>query len=230
MNTKANMTAKLHSVMRNLHFIDVWRELHPTSRVLSCYTPTHRAHSRLDKFLLANDGTLDVCRVVYEVLFLSDLAPLLLEFEAHIPKPAIPLCRLRPDLLGDLEYRKDLQDVLNGYFSANWGSATTRGIEWEVLKVVIRGESLSKTYGIRKRLDRELTQQEDSLSAIQRQVDNGDGSGSDCLGVRSGIVDLWGRLDNYVHREYRQRLIQEGDRLGVCWLGSSGGNIPSPSS
>ncbi|KAJ1127406.1 hypothetical protein NDU88_005808 [Pleurodeles waltl] len=51
--------------------------------------------------------------------------------------------------------------VLNGYFSANWATATTRGIEWEALKVAITGESLSKTYGIRKRLDQELTQQED---------------------------------------------------------------------
>ncbi|KAJ1093103.1 hypothetical protein NDU88_006212 [Pleurodeles waltl] len=55
------------------------------------------------------------------------------------------------------------------------------GIEWEALKVIIREESLSKTYGIRKRLDQELTQQEDVLAALQRQVDNGDELESDCL-------------------------------------------------
>ncbi|KAJ1209788.1 hypothetical protein NDU88_005161 [Pleurodeles waltl] len=141
-----------------------------------------------------------------------------------------PLWHLLPDLLGDLEYRKDLQDVLNGYFSANWGTATTRGIEWEALKLVIGGESLSKTYGIRKRLSRKLTQQEDALAAIQCQVDNSDTTESDCLGVRGRIVDLWGRLDNDVCREYRERLFREGDRSAVCWLGSSCGNVPSPSS
>ncbi|KAJ1139379.1 hypothetical protein NDU88_005752 [Pleurodeles waltl] len=57
----------------------------------------------------------------------------------------------------------------------------TRSIEWEELKVVIRGESLSKTYGNRKCLDRKLTQQEDLLAALQRRVDNGDASKSDCL-------------------------------------------------
>ncbi|KAJ1109724.1 hypothetical protein NDU88_007084 [Pleurodeles waltl] len=83
------------------------------------------------------------------------------------------------DAEGNPEYKKDLQGVINGYFSANWDTATTRGKEWEALKVVIRG--LSKTYGIRKRLVLELTQQEDALAAIQHQVDNGDASESDYL-------------------------------------------------
>ncbi|KAJ1185445.1 hypothetical protein NDU88_002237 [Pleurodeles waltl] len=217
MNTKSHMTAKLRMVIRNLYFVDVWREMYPTSRIFSCFTPTHGAYSRLDRFLLANDGSLDVRRVGYQVWFLSDHALLLLECETHIPKPAIPLWRLRPDLLGDPEYKQDLQGVLNGYFSTNWGMAMTRGIEWDALKVVIRGESFSKMYGIRKCLDQELTQQEDVLAALQRQVDNGDASESDCLEMCGRIVDLWERLDNYV-------------RSGVCWLGSSSRSVPFLSS
>ncbi|KAJ1116364.1 hypothetical protein NDU88_004579 [Pleurodeles waltl] len=166
MNTRTHMTAKPQSVMRNLHFVDVWREMYPTSKIFSCYTPTLGANSCLDRFLLDNDGSLDVRRVVYQVMFLSDHASLLLDCETHRPKHAIPLWRLCPDLLGDPEYKKDLQVALDGYFSTNCGTAMTRGLEWEALKVVIRGESLSKTYGIRKRLDRELTQQEEVLTAI----------------------------------------------------------------
>ncbi|KAJ1156019.1 hypothetical protein NDU88_008744 [Pleurodeles waltl] len=202
--------------------------MYPTSRIFWCYTPTHGANSRLDRFLLANDGSIDIRRVAYQVWFLSDHAPLLLECETHIPKPVIPLWRLRPGLMGDPENKQDLQGVLNGYFSTNWGAAMARGIEWEALKVVIRGESLSKTYGIRKRLDQELTQQENVLAALQRQTDNGDAS--DCLEVRGRIVELWDRLDNYVRRNYRQRLYRKGDRSGLCWLGSSGGSVPFLSS
>ncbi|KAJ1091295.1 hypothetical protein NDU88_004422 [Pleurodeles waltl] len=106
----------------------------------------------------------------------------------------------------------------------------TRGIELEALKVVIRGESLSEPYGIRKRLYQELTQQEDALAAIQCQVDDGNASELDCLRVRGRREDLWGRMDNYVRRDHRQQLFREGDHSGVCWLGSSGGNVPSPSS
>ncbi|KAJ1137639.1 hypothetical protein NDU88_004037 [Pleurodeles waltl] len=100
----------------------------------------------------------------------------------------------------------------------------THAIEWEALKVVIRDESLSKSYGIRKKLDHELMQQEDPLAALQGQVDNGDAS------VRGRIEDLWGRLDNHVRRDFRHRLFREGDRSGVCWLGSYGRNVLSPSS
>ncbi|KAJ1125985.1 hypothetical protein NDU88_004398 [Pleurodeles waltl] len=137
-----------------------------------------------------------------------------------MPRPAIPLWRLPPDLLGDPECKKDLQDVLIGYFHMNWGRAGTQGLEWKVLKVVIRGESLSKTYGIRQRLDWELTRQEEVLAAIQRQVDSGDASEVDCLEVRGRIVDLWDRLENYVSRNYRQRLFREGDRSRrmLAWL------------
>ncbi|KAJ1123262.1 hypothetical protein NDU88_001735 [Pleurodeles waltl] len=160
--------------------------MQPTSETFSCYTATHGAYSRLGRFLLANDGNLDVRRVAYQVRFLLDHDPMLLECETHVPKPAIPLWRLRRELLGDTEYKKDLLDVLNGYFSANWGMAKTCGLEWEALKVVFRGESLSKSYGIKKRLDRELTQQEDALAALQHQVDNGDTLESDCLVVPLG--------------------------------------------
>ncbi|KAJ1145219.1 hypothetical protein NDU88_011510 [Pleurodeles waltl] len=194
--------------------------MYPTSRICLCYTSTHAAYSRLDQFLLANDGSLDVHRVTYQVWFLSDHAPLLLECETHVPKPAIPLWRLQPDLLSDPKNKQDLQGVVIGYFSTNWGTATARGVEWEALKVVTRGESLSKTYGIWKRLDQELIQQEDVLTALQRQIDNGDVSESVCLEVRGRIVELWDRLDSYVRQNYRQQLYREGDRSGrmLAWL------------
>ncbi|KAJ1136125.1 hypothetical protein NDU88_002543 [Pleurodeles waltl] len=142
--------------------------------------------------------------------------------------PAIPLWRLRPDLLGDPENKKDFQDVLVGYFHTNWSTAGTRGLEREALKVVIRGESLKKTYGIWERLHRELTRQEEVLAAIQRQVDSGDALEADCLEVRGRIVDLWDRLENYVHRNYRQRLFREGDRSGhmLAWLLRQERSIP----
>ncbi|KAJ1107247.1 hypothetical protein NDU88_004640 [Pleurodeles waltl] len=137
-----------------------------------------------------------------------------------MPKPAIPLWHLRPDILCDPECKKDLQSVLDAYLHTNWGTAITRGLEWEALQVVIRGERLSKTYGIRQHLDRELTQQEEVLAAIQRQVDNGDASEAICLELRGRIVDLWDRLDNYVRRNYMQRIFREGDRFGrmLAWL------------
>ncbi|KAJ1213120.1 hypothetical protein NDU88_000759 [Pleurodeles waltl] len=114
-----------------------------------------------------------VC-VVWVARFLSDHAPLLLECGTHTPRPAIPLWRMRQKLLGDLEYRSDIQEALTGYFGGNWTTAQSRGIEREALKVIIRGKSLTKTYSTGKKLDQELAQQEDALSFLQHQIDNGD--------------------------------------------------------
>ncbi|KAJ1129061.1 hypothetical protein NDU88_007432 [Pleurodeles waltl] len=50
------------------------------------------------------------------------------------------------------------------------------------------------------------------MTALQRQIDNGDASESVCLGVQGRIIELWDRLDSYVRRSYRQRLYREGDR------------------
>ncbi|KAJ1207343.1 hypothetical protein NDU88_002734 [Pleurodeles waltl] len=191
--------------------------MHPTSTTFSCYTPTHGAYSRLDRFLLASDGTLDVRRADYQVRFLSDHSSLLLECGTHTPRPTIPFLRMRPELLGDLEYSRDIQEALTGYFGGNWTTAQSRSIEWELLKVVIRGESLTKTYGIWKRLDQELAQQEDALVVLQHQVENGDALEAESQVVGGRIGALWSRLDSYVRKDFRLRLHPEGDRSG-CWL------------
>ncbi|KAJ1210580.1 hypothetical protein NDU88_005942 [Pleurodeles waltl] len=105
-------------------------------------------------------------------------------------------------------------------FYGCWTTAQSRGIEWEALKVVIRGESLTKTYGIRKKLDQELAQQEDALSALQRQIDNGGALEAESRMVRGCIGALWSRLDSYVRKDFRQRLHREGDWSGrlLAWL------------
>ncbi|KAJ1203191.1 hypothetical protein NDU88_006984 [Pleurodeles waltl] len=103
------------------------------TEIYSYYKPAHGAYSRLDRFVLANDGTLDVRRAAYQVRLPSDHAPLLLEYEAHAPRPVILLWLMRPELLGDPEYRGDLQAAVNGYFSENWTTIRMRGIEWEAV-------------------------------------------------------------------------------------------------
>ncbi|KAJ1098820.1 hypothetical protein NDU88_003927 [Pleurodeles waltl] len=95
-----------------------------------------------------------------------------------------------------------------------------RGLEYEALKVVIRSESLAKTYSIQKKLDQVLVQQEDALNALQCQIDNGDALENESRVVRGRIGALWSRLDTYVRKDFRQRLHCEGDRSGclLAWL------------
>ncbi|KAJ1208550.1 hypothetical protein NDU88_003934 [Pleurodeles waltl] len=155
--TKPRMTTRLHKTMARLHFVDVLRDLHPASKMYSCYKPAHGPYRRLDRFLLANDGTLKLQKAAYQVRFLSDHAPLLLECEISTHRAVISLWRLRPETLGDPEYRADVLAALYGYICVNWNTAQTRGLEWGALKVVIRGESLGKSNEMRMKLEREHT-------------------------------------------------------------------------
>ncbi|KAJ1165450.1 hypothetical protein NDU88_005878 [Pleurodeles waltl] len=113
-----------------------------------------------------------------------------------------------------------LEETLTGYFGGNWTTAQSCGIEWEALKVVIQGQSLTKTYGIRKKLDQELEQQEDALVVLQHQIDNGDALEAESQVVRGCIGALWSKLDSYVRKDFRQRLHREGDWSGglLAWL------------
>ncbi|KAJ1109874.1 hypothetical protein NDU88_007231 [Pleurodeles waltl] len=136
---------------------------------------------------------------------------------------ALPTRRRSPsgaELLGNLEYRRDIQEALTGNFGGNWTIAQSSGIEWEALKFLIRGESLTKKYAIWKKLDQELAEQDDALSALQRQIDNGDALEAESRVVRGHIGALWSRLDSYVLKDFRQRLHHEGDRSGrlLAWL------------
>ncbi|KAJ1200707.1 hypothetical protein NDU88_004528 [Pleurodeles waltl] len=89
--------------------------------------------------------------------FRSDHSPLRLDCGLRTHLLAIPLWRLRPETLRDPEYKVDMLQTLQGFFNTNWDTAHSGGKEWGTLKIVIRGESLSKTYGIQQKLDGELT-------------------------------------------------------------------------
>ncbi|KAJ1112214.1 hypothetical protein NDU88_000482 [Pleurodeles waltl] len=97
--------------------------------------------------------------------------------------------------------------------------ARTRVVEWEALKVVIRGKSIGKTYGIRKKLEQELMQQEDALSLLQSQEQDGATGKAGLLEACGQIEVKWNRLDSYVRKEYRQAA-PGGHVLGhmLAWL------------
>ncbi|KAJ1153058.1 hypothetical protein NDU88_005825 [Pleurodeles waltl] len=71
-----------------------------------------------------------------------------------------------------------------------------------------------------KKLEREITQQEDVLTSLQSRVTSGDVSEADCRLTHAKIGAMWNRLDSYIRKDYRQRLYREGDCSGhmLAWL------------
>ncbi|KAJ1161274.1 hypothetical protein NDU88_001761 [Pleurodeles waltl] len=109
---------------------------------------------------------------------------------------------MAPETFGDPEYRTDVLTALQGYFGVNWNITKSLGKEWGVLKVVLRGVRLGKTYSIRRNLERELTLQGDALAQLQSR-------GGDCVTEDAGHLEACGwvevisnRLDCYVRKNY----------------------------
>ncbi|KAJ1146584.1 hypothetical protein NDU88_012850 [Pleurodeles waltl] len=93
-----------------------------------------------------------------------------------------------------------------------------RGMEWEALKIVVRGVSIGKVYGIQRKLEGELSQQEGEL--LQSREGDSAVNEPGLLEVHRWLEVAWNRLDNLVRRDYRQWVHWKGGRSGrmLQWL------------
>ncbi|KAJ1079749.1 hypothetical protein NDU88_000003 [Pleurodeles waltl] len=92
-----------------------------------------------------------------------------------------------------------------------------RLLDGRPLKLLEEAKALLKHNSIQKKLDQELVQQEDTLNALQRLINNGDALENES---RGDIGALWSRLASYICKDFQQRLHREGDRSGclLAWL------------
>ncbi|KAJ1155991.1 hypothetical protein NDU88_008716 [Pleurodeles waltl] len=71
---------------------------------------------------------------------------------------------MQPDAL----FEGAVWDRLTQYFDANWGTSTTRGFDWEVMKVVTRGLCMQTTYGVRCQLEKDVLDHEAKLGDLKK--------------------------------------------------------------
>ncbi|KAJ1199802.1 hypothetical protein NDU88_003634 [Pleurodeles waltl] len=87
-------------------------------------------------------------------------------------------------------------------------------------RVIVQPDGTLSMDGRLREREEELAQQEVALNTLQHQIDKGDASEAESRVVRGRIGALWSRLDDYVSKDFRQRLYREGDRSGhmLAWL------------
>ena len=78
-STKHHMT-RVTQAMKRLGCMYLWQMLHPGEREYSCATPAHGTYCRLDRILVTDEGSQNVLTIQYQASFLSDLAPLIMEY------------------------------------------------------------------------------------------------------------------------------------------------------
>ena len=189
--------------------LSVWRD--------SCYPPGHTTHSRR---LTPDDIVSRISDIRHQGRFLSDHAPVTLQCRRGEKMPGILLWRLRSEALGDVGFREEVREIMEGHFNTNWNMTAHRCSEWNALKVVMRGECISKISGSRVSLEAELKSSEEDLARLQREDRTHGFNDTELLEMHRRVSEIWAGLDKLVRTEYRQCLHREGDRSGtmLAWL------------
>ncbi|KAJ1143464.1 hypothetical protein NDU88_009773 [Pleurodeles waltl] len=76
---------------------------------------------------------------------------------------------LSPAALEDPVYREELRTYLVDHININKGSAGSRHVEWETLKVATRGHCMGQSVGIKRTLERELIHLEKIIHDEERE-------------------------------------------------------------
>ncbi|KAJ1162776.1 hypothetical protein NDU88_003241 [Pleurodeles waltl] len=123
--------------------------------------------------------------------------------------------QLRPEAMSDTPFEGAVRDGLMQYFDAIWGTSTTRGRDWEVMKVVLRDLCMQTTYGVRRQLEKDVLDHKAKLRDLEKCLPMQPQSLGEWRQTRWLLLDDWRRLERYVYRAYRQRLHAEGDKAGA---------------
>ncbi|KAJ1143312.1 hypothetical protein NDU88_009622 [Pleurodeles waltl] len=87
---------------------------------------------------------------------LYDHSPLLVKLNKGYKRSGVTTWWLRLEALKDAPFEEVIRDALTQHLDANWGPSTTRGCDWEAMKVVIRGLCMQTTYSVGRQLEKDV--------------------------------------------------------------------------
>ncbi|KAJ1084299.1 hypothetical protein NDU88_004451 [Pleurodeles waltl] len=126
----------------------------------------------------------------------------------------MPTWRLLPIMLEDTPLREELAQTIKTFFHNNTDTASSPLIEWEAFKVVIRGVIIGAVTGVRKTLVSELTQAEEKLGILEKELIINPTNTTALQGLRSEHARLVEKLRKFDHIRYKEIMHIEGDRAG----------------
>ncbi|KAJ1203575.1 hypothetical protein NDU88_007360 [Pleurodeles waltl] len=150
----------------------------------------------------------------------SDHSPLLIHLTTLEARQPVLTWRLHPAALEDYVYRTALLQRLTEYLTLNPGSASSRGIKWEALKVVVRGHCLGQTVGIRRNLERDVSHLEDDLHSCDNDLDGSPEAQAKLLELREKYSLALQRLRCHDYKTYMAKVHDEEGKTGrlLAWL------------
>lgn len=202
------------------NLLDSWRVHHPEDRDYSFFSALHELHVRLDAILCSPEVGTTIVHSEYLTRTLSDHNPLLIKLNWSQERTAIPSWRLLPETLEDPVFRREIGEGIAHYFSENEGTASTRALEWDAFKVVVRGLCITKYVGVRKTLLQDVEKAEQKLRETERARPEQPERQKEVLEAKEAMAVELERLRCFDYKKYLVKAHAECDKSGslLAWL------------
>lgn len=129
--------------MKELHLIDIWRQLKPDDILFSCHSKTFNTYSRIDYFLVSASLLSNIKTCSYDSILISDHAPCNIIYTHNNLTIEHRWC-LHQKWLNDEGFLTFVGKEIDEYFTIN-SSQTSASIRWEAFKACLRGVMIAYT-------------------------------------------------------------------------------------
>ncbi|KAJ1216301.1 hypothetical protein NDU88_003905 [Pleurodeles waltl] len=102
------------------------------------------------------------------------------------------------------------REVLNRFMMENWGTAMSRLIEWEALKVLLLGHGISAMVGVQVDVHRELETLELALIALEAEFYETPAGRCALADVRDRLVQLVAQVRSFDFQAYQAKIHAKG--------------------
>lgn len=161
--TQNTIGKKVNIFMREMGICDVWRELNPTTREYTFFSPPHKTYSRIDYFFMYSKdvGFVRSCKI--GLLDLSDHSPIYLDINLKNSKQAFSW-KLNTNVLKG-KMKEELQQDILLYLSENDNGEVSPLMAWDASKAVLRGKIIAK-------LALQKTLKQEKLNKLEKELEN----------------------------------------------------------
>lgn len=151
-----------------LGLVDIWRVLHPQEREYTFYSNPHASYSRIDYFLISKQLVSTTVTASIGNIVLSDNALVeVLLGAASLSETPRSHWRLNTSLLQNEKSCNFIRKEILECWEFNEGSTSNPGIEWDALKVCLRGRLIQHSSYLKRQTTIRLLELEKEIKDLE---------------------------------------------------------------
>lgn len=156
----------MRKILQEFGMIDIWRDLHPTDKQFTYYSPCQAEYSKLDYFFISAADRHRVCECKIGVRDVSDHSGVYLHLDN---KRKNTLWRLNTSLLNDGACKEYIKEELKDYLLNNDNGTVSPNVLWDAWKAVLRGKLIAFAVHKKKEKYKRLAELQSKLKNLETQ-------------------------------------------------------------